>query len=302
MPCAVRNGILGTLCDSFSMESNVEITLETNPETVTREFLENLGPVNRLSLGVQSFNPRLLDILDRQCSLESVQKALQLIRDIQFPNWSLDLIIGIPGQSQADLIQDLERAAGAEPNHISVYTLTLKPGHPLFTSLPDDDLGADTYELTVRTLEKWGYPRYEISNFARPGFECRHNLLYWDGGDFLGLGPSSASRYFDGVFHHRKQVSDLNRYLSQKDVREVEFDTTTAEQTRLEAAFLELRKTSGVDAPLFESRYGFDPRKSVKYADFVAAGMVESTKERVRLTPKGLLLADSITADLVPAL
>ncbi|MBI3293935.1 MAG: radical SAM family heme chaperone HemW [Deltaproteobacteria bacterium] len=299
-----RAAILDALSRNLTWGEGVEVTLETNPETVDTAFVDSLleSGVNRLSLGVQSFSQEFLDRLDRRCRPESVFEATRLIRASGWKNWSLDLIMGIPGQSAEDLKEDLETALALEPTHMSVYTLTLKPGHILYKDLPDEDLSADLFELARDTLAANGFRQYEISNFAKPGFECRHNLLYWSGSDFLGLGPSAASRYFaGGVFHHRKQVADLNRYFSQKDVREVAFESTTREQAVLEAAFLELRKDDGIDCGDFRRRFGVDLRHGSRVGDLASDGLLETVGERLWLTDRGRLLADSVAPALVGA-
>lgn len=296
MPPEIRERLVDEISTTLGLQLDAESTMEANPEDISEQFFSRLGSVNRISIGVQSFKPRFLEALDRKTSREAVLSALHHLK--HFGNWSLDLIFGIPGQSTNDMVEDIEEAVGFRPKHISAYTLTLKPGHPLFDRLPDADYTGDMYEMLVKTLVKYGYHRYEISNFALPGYECRHNTLYWDGGDFLGLGPSASSRLFDGNFHHRKQVADFERYLAQKSIREIAFVATTTEQTRLEAVFLELRKSSGIWLNQFVSRYGYSPLESPKYQIFKDAGFVEFDGDRLTLTPKGLLLADSITPEL----
>src|SRR5262249_50438516 len=144
-----------------------------------------------------------------------------------YRNFNLDLIFGIPGQTKQEVLEDIDRLASLGPKHASAYNLTLKPGHPYFEKLPEGDYVAELYEAVVTQMQKKGYEQYEISNYAKPEYECRHNLLYWNGGDYLGIGPSAASRFFvDGKFVHRKQKADLKQYLSNPF-----FDSSALENT-----------------------------------------------------------------------
>jgi len=287
----------------FSVSPEAEITVEANPETVTSDFCETLGektPVNRVSLGAQSFNAKHLALLERLGSKESIQKAAGLLADYGFRNFNLDLIFAVPGQTMGDVISDIEEAVSLRPTHISFYNLTLKPGHALYSSLPKDESAADFYENGIVRLDSLGYEQYEISNFCKPGFESRHNLLYWAGCDFLGVGPSAASRFFwDGRFHHRKQVTDLNNYLSDVSFPHPGFEQSTREQTLLEATFLEMRKNSGIHLTDFNERYQYDLTQSKNYSLYLTEGLIEKAGSSLRLTPRGRLLADAVTRDLV---
>lgn len=279
-----------------------EVTLEANPETVTAERIAGwrAAGVNRVSLGAQSFEPDLLKLLERQATAESIERAVERLQAGGVEHYSLDLIFGIPTQNRDRMIRDIDRAIGLNPEHISFYSLTLKPGHSLYSRLPSDDEAADLYEAGVEHLARNGYQRYEISNFARAGKESQHNRLYWDGGDFLGIGPSAASRFFwDGKFYHRKQVADLKRYLEVEPFPAPGWESTSESQTILEATFLELRKAEGVDVRRFAERYGYDLTGAKKFSQFVANDLLVQEGNRLRLTPKGFLLADGLTSSLV---
>lgn len=303
LPLPALARIYAALRERLPWEDGAEITLEANPETVTVEWAKGLlatTPVNRVSLGAQSFSPENLAKLERLGSPESIRTAVGRLKEAGIPRFSLDLIFGIPGQGQEGMLRDIEEAVKLGPEHVSFYNLTLKPGHKLYGQLPDDDESAELFEIGCAKLAQEGYAQYEISNFARPGCESRHNLLYWSGGDFLGFGPSASSRLFrDGVFHHRKQVADLNRYLVCHDFDAVPFEPTTAAQTILEASFLELRKNAGVSVSEFAARYGYALDRASRFDAFVVGGLVEREGDRLRLTARGRLLADSVTRDLV---
>ncbi len=304
MPMDGLEKTFAALQRDFVFAPGAEITLEANPETVSEGFADQLlarTPVNRVSLGAQSFQPEHLAKLERLGSAKSIQNAVRILRGAGLTNYSLDLIFGIPGQTPEQLRADIDEAMALEPNHLSFYSLTLKPGHKLYAGLPCDDTAAELYEMGEAHLKTFGFSAYEISNFSRPGFESRHNLLYWSGGDFLGLGPSAATRFFwNGAFHHRKQVSSWEQYLKVEAFPHPVFaEPTTAFQTVLEAAFLELRKRSGIDLAEFHERYGYDLRSAKPYALYRREGMLEEEGGRVRLSPKGWLLAEGIAERLV---
>lgn len=302
LPVAELAAIFSSALGLFPAEPDAEITLEANPETVTEELAAAWlakTPVNRVSMGAQSFQLKFLKTLERLCPPEAIVAAAGMLKRAGVRNFNLDLIFGIPGQTLPDVIDDIDRAVALEPNHISFYSLTLKPGHTLYPTLPDDDFSADLYEAGVERLAKAGYAQYEISNFAKPGYESRHNLLYWNGGDYLGIGPSAASRFFwDGTFHHRKAPADIVKYLEGTDFPAPGFEATTPAQTILEATFLELRRNEGVDVTAFHSRYGYDLTSSPKFNLFVNEKLLEREGPRLRLTDRGRLLADEVTREL----
>lgn len=303
LPVPLLEQIINSLRDCFEFEDSSEITIEANPETVTPHFLENLRKrtqVNRISLGAQSFSERNLKTLDRLGSKESIYQAADLLKEFAFRDFNLDLIFAIPGQNRNQMLDDIAEVISLNPTHISSYNLTLKPGHLLYEKLPKDDLVAELYEEMVGRFENAGYEQYEISNFSKPDFNCKHNLLYWSGGDFLGIGPSASSRLFkEGLFHHRKEFSDFNKYLHQREFSEIPFERTTQKQTCLEATFLELRKNSGIELKTFFKRYAYDPSQSRQFLLFEKEGFICKEGTKLFLTPKGRLLADIVTERLV---
>lgn len=305
LPVELLGELLTTIDENFEKETSCEITLEANPETVTEAFAHALSKLafNRVSLGAQSFGAQNLKALERLGSAESIVRATQLLKESGFGNFSLDLIFGIPGQKKENILSDIESAAALGPRHLSFYNLTLKPGHALYAKLPQDDLSASWYEAGVERLADLGYRRYEISNFARAGFESQHNLLYWDGGEYLGVGPSAASRIFEGGnFFHRKQISEFSKYLEvgSKELSWADWEGSTREQTILEATFLELRKKEGIRLSRFEFKYGYDLCSADKFSAFLKNGFLEQEGDTLRLTDKGFLLADTVTAELAP--
>ena len=303
LPSKHLKNLFEVLAQEFPWDPQIEITLEANPETITEGLAEKWKaetPINRISMGAQSFQPEYLKALERLGSAEKICEAAGILKKSGFLNFNLDLIIGIPQQTPAQIKKDIEWAVELGPTHLSNYNLTLKPGHALFKRLPNDDDSADLYETARLTLKACGYEQYEISNYARPGFECTHNLLYWTGGDFLGLGPSAASRFFwDGVFQHRKQLADYSQYLNQQAFEAVPWNISSREQTQLEALFLELRPNKGINVERFFNKYGLDLTKSSKLPMLEKTGFVEMQKPTLRLTDKGRLVADTLVCELI---
>lgn len=305
MPLPELRRLFAGLAESFVFAPRAEITLEANPETVSEAFAAGLvenTPVNRVSLGAQSFSARHLKTLERLGSADSIRTAAARLNAVGISNFNLDLIFGIPGQTADELRADIHAVLEQGPKHSSFYSLTLKPGHRLYGSLPSDDAAAELYEQGRQTYAQYGFEAYEISNFSLPGFESRHNRLYWTGADYLGLGPSAASRFFlDGKFHHRKQIAHFAKYLELTAFEQPTFEVTTADQTILEATFLELRNREGIELARFRRRYGFDLARSPQLPLFVREKMIECDEQSLRLTPKGWLLAEGIATRLLEA-
>jgi len=303
LPLSDLEAVLSALRAEFPFTSDAEITIEANPETISPEwcrFIVEETPINRVSLGAQSFQTKYLETLERLCSPEAIRNAVDNLRRAGMNDLNLDLIFAIPGQTQKEALADIDAALELEPDHLSFYNLTLKPGHALYAKLPEDDFSADVYEAGIAHLAERGFQQYEISNFSRPGRPSRHNLLYWTGGDYLGLGPSAAGRIFkDGVFHHRKALSDFSKYLESPAFPGGLGEQTTPAETRLEAVFLELRLNQGIELTEFTKRYHYDLTTAKNFSLFEKEGLIEREGETLRLTARGRLLADRVTRDLV---
>jgi oxygen-independent coproporphyrinogen-3 oxidase len=290
-----------------------EVTVEANPETVNPELaalLRDCG-VNRVSLGAQSFSPRLLDVLERSAQPDDVRRAYYALRDARFDNISLDLIYGIPGESPADLDRDLDEALALEPDHLSCYELEAKPG-TRFTHTFGDELTrqADAmegyFERVVERLTEAGYRWYETANFCRPGapagaedFRARHNLAYWLGRDYIGLGIGAVSTV---AGERRRNLPSLARYVTAlgggaaAPPRELEhIDSTTSRQERV---LLGLR----LDEPL--PLAGLETTLDVaalERLERLGLATVDGTAgaPSVTLTPRGRFLGDGVTAELL---
>ena len=277
-----------------------EVTVEANPETVTAELaalLKEAG-VTRVSLGAQSFEPRLLAVLERRAGPDDVRRAFYHLRDACFDNISLDLIYGIPGQTPADLTRDLEAAVALEPEHLSCYELEAKPGtrftHGWGAELLEQAEAMEGYfELVVATLEAEGYRWYETANFCRDGRQARHNLAYWLGRDYLGLGIGAVSTV-DGL--RWRNSPKLGPYLSELGAGRRpprEFEALDVHTRCVERLMLALRLDEPVGLQEVEAAVDADA-----LARLVALGLVETTGTGLRLTRRGRFLGGGVTAEL----
>ena len=297
-----RQGLAGLLAALAPLDlSRVrEITLEANPEDVSPEQADLWAEsgVTRLSLGVQSLDERWLgEVLGRNHNPDQALEAAALLKDRPF-SLSLDLIYGLPSQAPADWGRDLTRALELEPAHLSAYSLTVEPGTPLARSIsagllsppPPPDKAAELFLLSGQVLAAAGLRRYEVSNFARPGQESRHNLKYWRRVPYLGLGPAAHS--FDG---HRRwanvpSVRRWNSALAAGD-RPLAFEETLDEKAvRLEQVMLGLRLAEGLPEELLAG--------SPRLEEFLASGHLVSEAGRIRPTEKGFLVADRLAVEL----
>ncbi len=280
------------LCDA------TEVSIECNPETLDEKKADTLaGIVNRASLGVQSFEPRLRKTLGRQGNVESIAKAAKLLKARGIENLSMDLIYAIPGQSIEDWRRDLDKALDFEIKHLSAYALTIEEGSRLAGDNCDinEELAADMWPITEEILTTRGLKRYEISNYAIPGFECRHNLNVWHGDSYLGCGPAASS--FDGA-KRWTQRADLDAWTKGKSP---EYDIVDEESRAREIFVMGLRTVSGWKLEeLAKFRHVPDLEKiKLECAGFIEAGMMLFDPASIRLTEKGLLFWDSIAEAII---
>ncbi len=289
---------------------NVEVTLETDPATVTPEKLVGYRAVgvNRLSLGVQSFQPQLLKTLGRLHSGEEALHAVMQARDAGFANASLDLMFGVPGQTLTMLEKDLQQVFTLAPEHLSLYNLTYEEHTPFFVMRNngqlqplDEEEEVAMYALIRERCTAQGYQHYEISNFARPGFPSRHNANYWKGGSYLGLGagahsfacePDWGTRWINAKSPHVY----MSKALADGNARSA-IETLTRPQALGEFVFLHLRQLEGFARGHFAQRFGIEFVDAFPHvADLIAEGLLAEEDEKIKLTFQGLLIADSIFA------
>jgi oxygen-independent coproporphyrinogen-3 oxidase len=306
--------LLEGIHQTASVAADAEITLETNPGSTDLDRLRGFrqAGVNRLSLGVQTFTPHLLQALGRQHSVDDSRQALQDARSASFSNVSLDLIHAIPGQSAGELQADLDEALTFGTDHISAYSLTYEPGTPLTRDLErgrvqrlGNEEEAEMFETIRKVLPAAGLLAYEISNFARPGFEARHNQAYWRGNPYIGLGAGAHS-YRPGAAEEESfgrrwmNLQEPAAYMDAVEttgLAEAEFEELTRKQSMGEGCWLSLREGRGLDTGWFQSRYGEPALDAYPHIpELCEKGMLEWSDEWLRLTPQGLLAADDVFA------
>lgn len=299
--------------EHYNFTDQPEISLEINPAALASEYLPALreAGVNRLSVGVQSFNDDELRLLGRS---HTVQHSLDLLKAIPaagFANYSIDLIYGLPGQSMDAWRHDLRRAIATGSPHISAYLLQLDDDTPMGQkvnagrlALPDQDQQADLYELAQYELLRAGYQQYEISNFALPGYASRHNLGYWRMHDYLGLGAGAVGRRGG---RRRQNQPDLHRYIAALEQggyppRELLEDMDAA-GLLTEALLMGLRLTAGVNLTALEAQFGVPVTPAQHHAlnDCQAAGLLHRTDHHIRLTTRGLFLSNQVFSSLLLA-
>ena len=300
--------------ESFGIEGDAEITLEANPGTVDQEKLSafRMAGVNRLSFGAQSFNDATLKFLGRIHSAKQTREAAKMAHRAGFERLNLDLIFAVPGQTSADVMEDIVEASALEPDHISAYNLTFEEGTVFFTEMKrgrirplESDDQADMYN-TVRTeLPRRGYGMYEISNYARPGRECRHNLTYWRGETYLGIGAGAHNFARHGAGGRRwwneRAPARYVALATETGIAETGSEVVEPRTAMGEFVFLNLRMRDGFALEDFAARFGasFNDVFDSRTARLFEGGLLEERGARIRLTDRGLELADSIFAEFV---
>jgi oxygen-independent coproporphyrinogen-3 oxidase len=301
--------LLAAIRADLDLRPGYEFTVEANPDTLSPDLLEVLaaGGVNRLSMGAQSFDPALLKTLERTHDPANVRRGVELARSAGITNINLDLIFGIPGQRPEGWATDLDAVLALEPTHLSCYNLTYEPNTPLAAKLRrgaiqrvEEDLEAEMYEATIDRLARAGFEHYEISNWARPGRACRHNLLYWRNRSWWPLGPGAAG-HVDGV--RWKNAPRLGEYLRVRPLPPItEVEQLDPDGRIGEILMLGLRLLEGIGLDRLESLLAAGDRgqaRRLAVERHTAAGLLEQPDGRLRFTRAGLLLADTVLADLL---
>jgi oxygen-independent coproporphyrinogen-3 oxidase len=294
LPARSLVSIIERIRDNFNVAKDAEITTEANPDTVNKEYFENLlqGGFNRISFGVQSVVPRILKLLDRTHRSEDVAGTIKAAHRSGFTRINADLIYGTPGESIDDWKNSLESVLALPIDHVSAYSLIVENGTKFAAQvkrgevqMPDEDLNADKYVLTDQMLEQRGMQWYEVSNWAVPGGECRHNQHYWRSDDWWGIGAGAHS-HVNGVRWSNQKLPAS--YIAQSEV--VGKEVLTIEDLALERIMLRLRMREGIDLSLL-------PENRVNAA--LNDGLVQVENEVVTLTRQGRLLADLVIRDFV---
>ena len=294
---------------AFQISDGAEISMEANPGTVTREKLKEYrrAGINRISFGLQSANDRELKLLGRIHTWAEFLESFALARECGFTNLNIDLMSALPGQTRASWKDTLKRVTDLNPEHISAYSLIIEDGTPFGEKygseegrklLPDEDSEREMYHETKRFLRECGYERYEISNYAKPGRECRHNIGYWTGVPYLGLGLG-ASSYMNGS---RFAVSsDMQQYLGEKPGTFTDVEKLTKKDMEEEFFYVGLRMTAGVSLSEFERRFGVTAKEVYPglMETFVEEKAAEFRGDRFVLTDYGLDVSNYIMAQFL---
>lgn len=301
--------ILEEVRSAFRISEDAEVTLEANPGTLTAESLEGYRKtgINRLSMGVQSMDDRRLRYLGRIHTAEEVRRDVKMAREAGFRNINLDLIFAIPGTGVSDAMEDLEAIAALEPEHISFYSLQLEEGTSFFRDFEagklrevPDETDREMYHRGIRALREKGYRHYEISNFARPGYESRHNSKYWNMSEYVGLGLGASS--YTG---HRRTVNETNlkvysETLDRGELAFMEIHENSEADDISEAVFTGLRREEGVryrDVLGSEAAFWEYFREALPEARaYEAGGFLELDDEGLRLTERGIDISNGIMA------
>ena len=309
LPKQMEN-ILQKIYEIFELERRPEITVEVNPGTVDEEKLQcyKENGVNRLSMGLQSVKDEKLRLLGRIHTYQEFVESYELARKAGFDNISIDLISSVPGQTLQEWKEELETAAAQNPEHISVYQLIIEEGTPFYEKyaehpelLPDEETSREIYLWTGKFLKEAGYGQYEISNYAKPGKESRHNLKYWERGDYLGLGLGAASMVRNIRMSNTKYMRTyLERCDKPKTMRE---DVQFLEEPRQmeEFMFLGLRKTRGVSKKEFKRIFGREMDMVYEKAlhKCLENGMLLEHKDRIFLSEEGTLLSNMVLSEFL---
>ena len=310
LPLPLLSQLVDGLSSSLGLTAVEEFTIEANPDDVTPEWcsaLPSLG-VNRVSMGVQTFEDDILRLIGRRHTAAQAVQAIANLRAAGIGNLSIDLIYGLPGQTLESWSRSVEQAVALEPNHISAYWLSYEPGTRLsrqlergeVTEVPEEDC-VEMYHELVERLRAAGFEHYEISNFALPGYRSRHNSSYWDGTPYLGLGAAAHS--YDGTVR-RSNPSNLNVYIDRIAAGETacEEEEMTLWERYDERVMLGLRRSEGVDVELLRQEFGDELAEHFVHEvqRHLAAGNVRREgPSRYLLTDKGILLSDSVMRDVM---
>lgn len=305
LPAGMIERILDEVRSCVSLSPNAEISMEANPGTLTMDKLKayRVAGFNRLSIGAQSFEDRLLKSLGRIHTSRQIYESVDMARAAGFENLNLDLMYALPGQEPADWRHTLDSAIMLKPDHLSAYSLIVEPGTPMAgrvargeAILPDDDQTNGMQRLAVEKLAEAGYVRYEISNFAQPGYACRHNLTYWLRGDYLGLGCAAHSMMAGWRFAN---PAGLRAYLSGE--RRIDVQQLSRTDAMEETMMLSTRTCRGLDLSAWSQQFGEDflngREKQVRRLQ--SAGLIELSDNFLRLTLRGMEVQNAVVLELM---
>lgn len=289
--------------EPFYLEDNYELTVEINPETVNKEYLKELKElgVNRLSIGVQSFDDEILKSIGRIHNSKTAVNCVEMSKAVGFSNMSIDLIYGLPEQNEENFIKSLKMALDLGIEHISLYGLKIEEGCEFYNNrpnfLPDDDMQAKMYIEAINILKQNNFEHYEISNFSKKGYYSKHNLNYWQNNSYYGFGVSACG-YEDGVRYSK--IRDIEEYIKNPIKYENE-EILTEEQKLEEEIFLGLRKIAGLNIEEINKKYeiDFDKKYSKIIDKYLKTEHLIKTENGYSLTPEGILQSNFIMSEFI---
>ncbi|MBC2243614.1 oxygen-independent coproporphyrinogen III oxidase [Listeria booriae] len=308
-PTTLTEAQLAKLCSAisrlFPMTENAEFSFEANPGDLSISKLQVMKDhgVNRLSMGVQSFNNELLKKIGRIHTVDDVYQSVNNAKQVGFENVSIDLIFSLPGQTEADFEDTLTKALDLDLPHYSAYSLIIEPKTIFYNLmqkgkliLPGEDAEANMYEKLMSTMEKHGRKQYEISNFAKPGYESRHNIVYWSNEHYFGFGAGAHGYIGETRYANYGPLKKYMQPLQNGDLPTFQQKELSLKEKMEEEMFLGLRKVAGVDKAHFQAKFGqsLDATFANAIDKTIEKGWLESTPERVRLTRRGRFLGNNV--------
>jgi oxygen-independent coproporphyrinogen-3 oxidase len=310
LPLEQMRRLIRELKQRFDFSDVNEFTVEVNPATASAEYCAMLREcgVDRLSFGAQSFNTDELHTLERHHGPDDVPRSLELAREAGFQRLNVDLIYAIPGQTLDSWRASLEAAMALGTSHLSCYGLTYEPNTPMavrkrlgLVRAAEESLELDMFHHTRRRLREAGLPPYEISNYASPGEECRHNLLYWTGGNYVGLGPSAASHIEGHRFRNRPHLGEWERAVESRELAAIEYEVLDGRRRAAELVMLMLRLARPIEFDGYAARTGLDAR--ALFADpidrLTRAGLLRVDEAGFVLAERGVDVADAVASEFL---
>lgn len=302
--------ILKTIKQKYNISRNVEITIEVNPGTATKEKLRDYveAGINRISIGLQSCNNNLLKMIGRIHTYEEFLSTYKLAREVGFKNINVDLMIGLPNQTLDDVKKSLEEISKLNPEHISVYSLIVEEGTPIEKKiadgqlkLPNEELEREEYWEVKKFLESLGYKHYEISNFAKTGYESKHNLNCWEQKEYLGFGAAAHSYMKKTRYSNTENIEKyINQEMQSKQLHIVH-EVQKEEEQKKEYMLLGLRKIDGVQISSFKNKFGCNPIMEFKneLKKLTQEGLIKIDLDQIKLTEKGIDLANIVWEEFI---
>lgn len=302
--------ILKTIKQKYNISRNVEITIEVNPGTATKEKLRDYveAGINRISIGLQSCNNNLLKMIGRIHTYEEFLSTYKLAREVGFKNINVDLMIGLPNQTLDDVKKSLEEISKLNPEHISVYSLIVEEGTPIEKKiadgqlkLPNEELEREEYWEVKKFLESLGYKHYEISNFAKTGYESKHNLNCWEQKEYLGFGAAAHSYMKKTRYSNTENIEKYINQEMQSEQLHIVHEVQKEEEQKKEYMFLGLRKIDGVQISSFKNKFGCNPIMEFKneLKKLTQEGLIKIDLDQIKLTEKGIDLANIVWEEFI---